>query len=256
MFERYTQKARRVIFFARYEASCFGSPYIETEHILLGLIRENRELFRLIPNLQVDDVRKTIEQALGTREKTLTSVDLPLSNESKRVLVYGAEEAERLASKAITPAHLLLALLRETGSMAAKILTEHGANLTGLRKVIATLPPETGEATVTIHGRSYPVSYIESAVKQAQQFFWNREQFTRPNIVVHRKDKRISFDLKLGENAADFELVKGGWKQSRCTICREEFAESDAPERGTGYTNGRDWICTECYEKFMAKGSE
>ena len=44
MFERYTEKARRVIFFARYEASQFGSPYIETEHLLLGLLREDKAL--------------------------------------------------------------------------------------------------------------------------------------------------------------------------------------------------------------------
>ena len=46
MFERYTEKARRVIFFARYEAAAYGSPYIETEHLLLGLLRETTEVFR------------------------------------------------------------------------------------------------------------------------------------------------------------------------------------------------------------------
>lgn len=48
MFERYTEKARRVIFFARYEASQYGSPYIETEHLLLGLCREDRTIKRLL----------------------------------------------------------------------------------------------------------------------------------------------------------------------------------------------------------------
>ncbi len=97
MFERYTEKARRTIFFTRYEASQFGSLYIETEHILLGLLRENRELVRLLPQGSGESIRKQIEAHTTFFEKVSTSVDLKLSNESKRVLAYGAEEAERLA---------------------------------------------------------------------------------------------------------------------------------------------------------------
>ena len=98
MFERYTEKARRVIFFARYEASQFGSPYIETEHLLLGLLREDKQLANrfLRSHAAVDSIRKQIEGHTTVREKVSTSVDLPLSHECKRVLAYGAEEAERL----------------------------------------------------------------------------------------------------------------------------------------------------------------
>jgi ATP-dependent Clp protease ATP-binding subunit ClpC len=95
MFERYTDKARRVIFFARYEASTFGSPYIETEHILLAILREDKALTnRILPppgfprsRNSAESIRKQIEAHTEIREKTSTSVDLPLSNESKRVLV-------------------------------------------------------------------------------------------------------------------------------------------------------------------------
>ena len=72
MFERYTEKARRVIFFARYEASQFGSPYIETEHLLLGLLREDKALTNrfLRSHASVESIRKQIEGALTTiREK-------------------------------------------------------------------------------------------------------------------------------------------------------------------------------------------
>src|ERR1700743_2900053 len=63
MFERYTEKARRVIFFARYEASQFGSPFIETEHLLLGLLREDKALTNrfLRSHAAVDSIRKQIE---------------------------------------------------------------------------------------------------------------------------------------------------------------------------------------------------
>ncbi len=96
MFERYTEKARRVIFFARYEASQFGSPYIETEHLLLGLLREDKALSNrfLRSHASVESIRKQIEAHTTIREKVSTSVDLPLSNECKRVLAYAAEEAQ------------------------------------------------------------------------------------------------------------------------------------------------------------------
>ena len=102
MFERYTEKARRVIFFARYEASQFGSPYIETEHLLLGLLREDKALTNrfLRSHASVESIRKQIEGHTTIREKVSTSVDLPLSNECKRVLAYAAEEAERLSPQA------------------------------------------------------------------------------------------------------------------------------------------------------------
>ena len=117
MFERYTEKARRVIFFARYEASQFGSPYIETEHLLLGLLREDKALTNrfLRSHASVESIRKQIEGHTTIREKVSTSVDLPLSNECKRVLAYAAEEAERLSHKHIGTEHLLLGLLREVG---------------------------------------------------------------------------------------------------------------------------------------------
>jgi ATP-dependent Clp protease ATP-binding subunit ClpC len=90
MFERYTEKARRVIFFARYEASQFGSPYIETEHLLLGVLREDKALTnRLLPShTSIDSIRSQIEASTTFRDKVSTSVDLPLSNEGKRVLAY------------------------------------------------------------------------------------------------------------------------------------------------------------------------
>ena len=66
MFERYTEKARRVIFFARYEASQFGSPYIETEHLLLGLLREDKALANrfLRSHAAVESIRKQIEDEI------------------------------------------------------------------------------------------------------------------------------------------------------------------------------------------------
>jgi ATP-dependent Clp protease ATP-binding subunit ClpC len=80
MFERYTENARRVIFFGRYEASQFGSPHIESEHLLLGILREDKSLTNrfLRTHAVVESIRKPIEAQTTSREKTSTSVDLPL----------------------------------------------------------------------------------------------------------------------------------------------------------------------------------
>lgn len=140
MFERYTEKARRVIFFGRYEASQFGSPYIETEHLLLGLLREDKALsHRLLPGKSQAWIRGQIEARTVKGEKVSTSVDLPLSNECKRVLAYAAEEAERLGHKHIGTEHLLLGLLREEKSFAAELLRESGVQLSAAREEIVRL---------------------------------------------------------------------------------------------------------------------
>src|SRR3954465_4138298 len=148
MFERYTEKARRVIFFARYEASQFGSPYIETEHLLLGLLREDKALTNrfLRSHASVESIRKQIEAHTTIREKVSTSVDLPLSNECKRVLAYAAEEAERLGHKHIGTEHLLLGLLREEKCFASEILQERGLKLAQIRDELARVTQEKAPA--------------------------------------------------------------------------------------------------------------
>ena len=137
MFERYTEKARRVIFLARYEASTFGSPCIETEHFLLGLLREDKALASHLRLGTFETLREKIATHTVVREKIATSVDLPLSNECKRVLAYAAEEAERLGHKHIGSEHLLLGLLREKKCLASELLKEIGAKLEPMREAIA-----------------------------------------------------------------------------------------------------------------------
>src|SRR5438874_4802871 len=134
MFERYTERARRVIFFARYEASQYGSTTIETEHFLLGLLREDLNITKRFGSGSAEDIRGEINARTTIREKTSTAMDLPLSNESKRILAYAAEEAERLNHRHIGTEHLLLGILREDKCMAAQILTGRGLRLDAIRE--------------------------------------------------------------------------------------------------------------------------
>ncbi len=140
MFERYTEKARRVIFFARYEASQFGAPAIEPEHLLLGLLREDENLAaRFLPGARasIESIRKEVEGRAPLREKISASMELPLAAETKRTLAYAHEESDRLQHRHIGTEHLLLGLLREERSGASEILLERGLRLQGVRDEIA-----------------------------------------------------------------------------------------------------------------------
>src|ERR1700752_638158 len=142
MFERYTERARRVLFVARYEASQLGSISIETEHLLLGLIREGKGLTSRIfarSHLSLDSIRKEVEGRTVFREKVSTSVEIPFSAETKRVLQFAAEEADRLLHNYIGTEHLLLGILREERSVAASILMEKGMRLNAVREDIVQL---------------------------------------------------------------------------------------------------------------------
>ena len=94
MFERYTEKARRVIFFARYEASQYGSMSIETEHLLLGLFREDHALARkfLSEKGGAQSLRDEIESQIIRGERLSTAVEIPISAECRRILNKAAEE--------------------------------------------------------------------------------------------------------------------------------------------------------------------
>ncbi len=140
MFEKYTEKARRVIFFARYEASQLGSRKIETEHVLLGLFREDKALAgRFFPRADtaVESIRKQIESRTVVQDKMCRSVELPLSDESIKVLNHASEEADRLLCNYVGTEHILLGLLREEESVAAAILQQKGLQLTQVREELA-----------------------------------------------------------------------------------------------------------------------
>ena len=137
MFERYTEKARRVIFFARYEASQYGSAYIDTEHILLALLREDRPLMRHLRLDLAPEIRDEIHKVVPRGKRVSTSVELPLSADSKDILRIASEEAERFANPHVGTEHILLGILRVEKSLAAKLLLARGATLNAIREQIA-----------------------------------------------------------------------------------------------------------------------
>ncbi|HEX4346097.1 MAG TPA: ATP-dependent Clp protease ATP-binding subunit, partial [Vicinamibacterales bacterium] len=197
MFERYTERARRVLFFARYEASQLGSISIETEHLLLGLIREGKGLTSRIfarSHLSLENIRKEIEGRTVFREKVSTSVEIPFSAETKSVLKFAAEEADRLLHNYIGTEHLLLGILREERSVAASILVEKGMRLNAVREDIVQLLNE--KTTLTRAAKETPLlaefsrDLTESAMKsQLDPLVGRDHELERVQQVLCRRTK-------------------------------------------------------------------
>jgi hypothetical protein len=270
MFERYTENARRVIFFARYEASQFGSPVIDTEHLLLGLLREEKSFIRWVPKADPESIRSTVETWVPRLPSIPTSVDLPLSKASKDVLFHAKDEADRLNSNHIGTEHLLLGLIREK-CPASELLSELGGDAARLRtqfereaerahvpistnSFLSERPRAAVAETVQIHGLWWNADYIRDGVNRCRQHNWHWEKapWKPRDLVVHRKTGKISFDLPLAQDSATFEVIKAGWKRDDCAICGWELFESN-DHHGTGYTNGHQWVCLECYDKFWQR---
>ena len=137
MFEKYNEKARRALFFARYEASKLGSRVIESEHILLGILREGEEIIKEIFsrfNVKPEQIRREVEGDRLFVDRISSSAELPLSEESKKILAYAAHEAESMLHQYVGTEHLLIGILRVESSTAARILTAKGLNVYGVRE--------------------------------------------------------------------------------------------------------------------------
>ena len=263
MLERYTEKARRVIFFARYEASQFGSSFIETEHLLLGLLREDTALASRLSRspLSRETIRKRIEEATPPGEKVPTSVDMPLSPACKTVLKSAAEEADQLQHLHIGTEHLLLGLLKEEKSLAAKLLAEAGIKIDRLREELRRAERHPGrpaeprvgrpEDYVEIHGESWSAKSVRELSDYYRKFHWEKRRYTARHALVRRSDKTLHLYSGRAYDPEQSDLVKGAWSEDHCVICWWKLCESDSMERRECYSNGQDWLCTECYERFV-----
>ena len=170
MFERYTQTARRVIFSARYMAGRVGSPGIDTEHLLLGLLITDKSLARrfLGSPWAAEAVWRKIEQSKPVRRKTPGAVELPLSNAGRRVLALAAEEADLLSNSHIRTEHLLLAVLREEKCFAAEILHERGIHLAATRGELQRIPHDdstTEEFVRELGSRPEDIAELQSRLR-------------------------------------------------------------------------------------------
>ena len=140
MFERYTESARWTIFQAR-SAALPDSKYIEAQHLLLGLIRADAALFARVLGSEIS-VAELEKEAVGTsplhpvEAGTNVNPNVELSNECKRAILLGMQEADDLHDAHIGTEHLLLALLRHHQNLAAQMLARHGVELESVRRMV------------------------------------------------------------------------------------------------------------------------
>ena len=153
MFESYNEKARRAIFFARYECSQYGSANIESEHLLLGILREVKLL-----GVTPDVVRREIEEQIVSRPRTPTSVEAPLSTECCRVLEFAAEETKQLGQTTIQPEHLALGLLREERCLGARVLRAHRVTPEQIHAAMTSPDAAKSAAARATHCRGPPTA--------------------------------------------------------------------------------------------------
>ena len=183
MFERYTEQARRTLFFARFEAFQSISAFVETEHVLLGLFRDDESLaVRALAGagVSLDVLRKDIEARTARRVRTpLSSADhVPFSEETERVVRYAEQEAERLLHRHVGPEHLLLGLFREERGLAAAILNDHGLRLASVRDHIVIASNASGLPAGFPFGAVAPPDRVRLRVTPSR-----RERHEGPMII-------------------------------------------------------------------------
>ena len=172
MFERYTERARRSLFFARYEASNLGSIVIDTEHLLLGVVRESKGLTARVlgaAGVSMDSIRLAVERQSTFREKVSTSVEIPFSGATKRALQQAAVEADGLQHSYIGSEHLLLALLHDSSSTAGQILAASGLRHDEVHKELVRLINERAGMVSPPATRAEVASAIDQIKRDVSQ---------------------------------------------------------------------------------------
>ena len=147
MFERYTEPARRALFFARFAVSTHGGTAIETDHLLLGLLRERRGFISSLcahARVDVEPLQMQVEERLAVGVRVPTTMEIPFSADTKRILYSAVGEADRLSHNHIGIEHLLLALLNAVETPAARALLLSGIKRDIVLDEIARLtkPPD------------------------------------------------------------------------------------------------------------------
>jgi len=142
MFDRFTERARKVIILAKEEAKRFNHDYIGTEHILLGLIKEGESVAAAVLQnlgLSLDTIRLEVEKLVQFGPSTIVSGDIPFTPKAKKVIELAMDEARRLGHNYIGTEHLLLGLIKEGEGVASHVLMNVGLDLNKVRAEVIKL---------------------------------------------------------------------------------------------------------------------
>ncbi len=162
MFDRFTERARKVIILAKEEAKRFNHDYIGTEHILLGLIKEGESVAAAVLQnlgLSLDTIRLEVEKLVQFGPSTIVSGDIPFTPKAKKVIELAMDEARRLGHNYIGTEHLLLGLIKEGEGVASHVLMNVGLDLNKVRAEVikllgSTTPTGTAGSAAAATGKS------------------------------------------------------------------------------------------------------
>jgi ATP-dependent Clp protease ATP-binding subunit ClpA len=227
MFERFTDRARRVVVLAQEEARMLDHNYIGTEHILLGLVHEEdglaaRALTEL--NVSLDTVRDRVEYIIG-RGKQTPSGHIPFTPRAKKVLELSLKESIQLGHNHIGTEHILLGLMREGDGVACRVLEELGLSTNAVRQaVIRQISQRSPESLATSLG---PATTIEFRLKRIESRLG-----IAPSETLRSLDEqitRVRADKEAAIDAQDFERA-AALRFEEKLLLRERAAASETLE--------------------------
>ncbi len=237
MFERFTEKAIKVIMLAQEEARRLGHNFVGTEQILLGLIGEGTGIAaKTLKSMGVNlkDARVEVEKIIG-RGSGFVAVEIPFTPRAKRVLELSWDEARQLGHNYIGTEHLLLGLIREGEGVAARVLENLGVDLTKVRSHVIRLLGESGAAT-TGSGSGSSTSTGRSKTPTLDEFGVNMTQAAQENRLdpVVGREKEIERVIQiLGRRTKNNPVLIGEPGVGKTAIAEGlaiRISNSDVPE--------------------------
>jgi ATP-dependent Clp protease ATP-binding subunit ClpC len=195
MFNRFTERARKVVLLAKEEAKRFNHDYIGTEHILLGLIREGEGVAAAVLQnlgLSLDNIRMEVEKLVQLGPATVVSGDIPFTPRAKRVVELSMDEARALGHNYIGTEHLLLGLIREGEGVAAQVLINLGLDLAKVRNEIMELLGSGIPGQEASHSMGQGAQAVRSKTPALDAFGRDLTTLARDNKldpVIGRKDE-------------------------------------------------------------------
>jgi ATP-dependent Clp protease ATP-binding subunit ClpC len=166
MFERFTERARRVVVLAQEEASALNHNHIGTEHLLLGLVRDGEGVAaRALQELEIslDAVREQVEEIIGRGKHEPAEGHIPFTPRAKKVLELSLREARQLGHDYIGTEHILLGIIREGDGVGAQVLVNLGGKLSRVRDKVRELVPPAGTAEGRAHAA--PMRVVASSAQ-------------------------------------------------------------------------------------------
>jgi ATP-dependent Clp protease ATP-binding subunit ClpA len=185
MFERYSERARRVLFFARYEVTQHGGMTIEPEHVVLGVLRDKPETIMRFARAggSAETLQNRLAEAIAFGEKVSTSVEIPFSAETKAALAQTPLEADGLKNRWIGPEHLILGVMVKTDGAATRALRDADVDPNAIRDYLRNQPDDAAGAPGA-HSPPRVARQWKGIVKpgQASAYIAHLQLETRPSL--------------------------------------------------------------------------